>query len=286
MDMRFPHVFARLISMVAVVTSFSGHALATDVTLRLVDQKRVPIPASVFVIDGTPVAQDGVIALSEGIHTVTAFPGKVGAKVGGAETTGLYCAATLKISGATQLIELAWRTTPATEKVPECALVTAGHFTLTVADDGSWTYRPGRPVASTTPPLRGDPAVVELAGQIAGITRVMASPGDYDPSAQPYWQVTVHSDGEWMNSAFANLATEAKVFLERARLLKRDDPELLERFVSLQTRLQEASLPMSLPESTDTSGSTDATRRALFGLRFSSVAHMLAQMERLLAPPL
>ena len=292
--MGYPQALARLISTAAVVTSFWSHALGADVTFRLVDQNRVPIPASVFVISGTPVAQSGVIALSEGTYTVTVFPGKIG----GAADTDLYCMATLKISGATQLVELVWRTSPIPAKVsgppsrisrdadragdasgqapvPECALVPEGHFTLTVAEAGGWTYHPGRPAAATTPSNRADPAVVDLAGQIAGITRVIASPGAFD---------SFHTEAEWVNSALAALGAEAQVFLERARLLKRDDPELLERFSSLQTRLRQASLPMSSPDGRGTSWSANAGRRDLIAHRLSAVERLLEQMEKLLAP--
>jgi hypothetical protein len=281
MDMRFPQALARLGSTAAVATSFWSHALGTDVTLRLLDQNRAPIPASVFVLSGIPVAQNGVIALSEGTRTVTVFPGKVG----GAEDTALYCTATLKISGATQLVELVWRASPISAKVPECGLVTEGHFTLTLADDGSWTYRTGRPAAAPTPSNRGDPAVVELAGQIAGITRVMASSGGFDSSARPYWQGTLHTDEEWTDSALAALGAEAQVFLERARLLKRDDPELLERFASLQTRLRQTWNPMSAPGAPGASSSANAARRDLISHRLSAVEHLLELMEKLLAPP-
>lgn len=292
--MRHPHAVARLISTAAVVTSFWSHALGTDVTLRLVDPNRVPIPASVFVISGTPVAQNGVIALSEGTHRVTVFPGKVG----GAEIPELYCIATLRILGAAQTVELVWRTSPAPAKVPGppsrssreadhagdasgqapvpvCALITEGHFSLTVADDGSWTYHPGRPTGATTPSDRADPAVVELAGQIAGITRVLASPGTLD---------SFHGEEEWVDSALAALGAEAQVFLARARLLKRDDPELLARFASLQTRLRQASLSMSWPNGRGTPWSANAARRDLVAHRLSAVEHLLEQMEKLLAP--
>jgi hypothetical protein len=289
MGMRDLLAVALRLSAGAVVTSFWSYALGTDVTFRLVDQNRVPVPASVFVVEGIPVAQDHIVTLGEGTRTVTVFPGNVG----GTEDTALYCMATLKISGATQLIELVWRTSSTLAKeprspgrsagddhageahVPECALVTKGHFTLTFAENGDWTYHPGRPMTATVG-SSGDPAIVELAGQIAGITSILASPGAFYSSPRPRWQGAHETGEDWVISGLEPVAAEAQVFFERARLLKRNDPELQARLVSLQDRVRQASLSMSAP---------DGFAADLIARRLSAVERLLEQMETLLAPP-
>src|SRR5437867_590747 len=59
-----------VLSVIGSLLAGARQSWATDVTLLLVDQNAVPIPASRFFVEGSVVDQGRTISLSEGSHTI------------------------------------------------------------------------------------------------------------------------------------------------------------------------------------------------------------------------
>jgi hypothetical protein len=258
------------------------HAFGTDVTFRLVDGDRTPVPESVFVIDGGPIVQDGVVPLIEGTHSVTAFPGQVGDLA----DSDSYCVATVRVAGPTQRVELVWHPARGAgeasgpSRPPTCASIADGHFTLTITEGDGWTYRVGRPSGANAPPDEGDLSIIELAGWTAGLARVVASPGAFESTLL---RGPRRAGEEWTNAALSSLDAEAQAFLGHARRLKRDDPELRVRLRSLQDRAAQAWSVMSWPTGTN-APLADGLRRDLAARRLAVLEQLLERIEALLGP--
>lgn len=88
-------------------------ASATDLTLRLVDQDSVLIPASQFEINSIFVPQDSTITLAPGIYAVNSFPGMRGLP----QTSQLSRLDTIIVAGGTQTFTFTWEIAPLTLRI-------------------------------------------------------------------------------------------------------------------------------------------------------------------------
>ena len=100
----FRRALLGLRSLVLCAMLCASPALATQVTLRVVEQLGAGVPASQFTIASQSVTQDGVVTLAPGQHSLTIFPGINGI----AQTAALSRLDTVTVGLADTTISLVW----------------------------------------------------------------------------------------------------------------------------------------------------------------------------------
>lgn len=156
-----------------VVTTISGLAssvLATDVTLRLVDQHGDLIPASTFQVDSISASQGQTVSLAPGTYSLHLMPGRDGVAGSGL----LERIETITIAGAAQTVELVWPT---------------ASFAVHINDQGGspipasqWVLQEGRNAfiangTTLTLPVTSDTSIAPVLGPLAAGYSLQIAPG-------------------------------------------------------------------------------------------------------------